>query len=284
MKILIITPACNEERNLPLLIKSVVNQSFLPLEWIIVDDGSKDNTSNVIQKAAVKFSWIKYLRKEKFNVRSPGKSVMETFYFGYNYKSSKEYDIVMKLDADLVLPFNYLESIVNEFKINSKVGICGGICVLKNKSQFHIERATNLDHVRGAIKAYRRQCFNSIGGLIKNMGWDTVDEHHARFNGWDVIVKAELQVIHQRPTHQEFGYLRAAFRNGQMLYTIRMDLILLMGNCMKLLIKSPYLLLSLSMFFGYFSAFFRRKNFIVSKDLGRFIRKYRYKMLLKKII
>ena len=55
MRILIITPACNEERNLPLLIKSVVNQSFLPLEWIIVDDGSKDNTSNVIQKAAVKY-------------------------------------------------------------------------------------------------------------------------------------------------------------------------------------------------------------------------------------
>ena len=102
MRILIITPACNEERSLPQLIKSVVNQSFLPLEWIIVDDGSKDNTSNVIQKAAVKYSWIKYLRKEKFNVRSPGKSVMETFYFGYNYKSSKEYDIVMKLDADLV--------------------------------------------------------------------------------------------------------------------------------------------------------------------------------------
>ena len=69
MKVLIITPACNEEKNLPLLIKSMVNQSIIPFEWIIVDDGSKDNTSNVIQKAAIKFPWIKYLRKEKKSTR-----------------------------------------------------------------------------------------------------------------------------------------------------------------------------------------------------------------------
>jgi glycosyltransferase involved in cell wall biosynthesis len=283
MKILIITPACNEEKNLPILIKSLINQSLLPFEWIIVDDGSKDNTSNVIQKAAIKYSWIKYLRKEKTTDRSPGKSVMEAFYAGYNYKSSNDWDIIMKLDADLVLPSNYLEHIVNEFTNNSKAGVCGGVCVLENNGIHNIEKQTNLDHVRGAIKAYRRECFQEMGGLIKNMGWDTVDEHHARFNGWDVIVKPKLQVIHQRPTHKEFGYLKAAFRNGQMLYSIRMDFILLIGNCVKILFKSPYVLLALSMFFGYVIALFKRKNYIVSKDLGKFIRRYRYKHFFNRI-
>ena len=284
MKILIITPACNEEKNLPLLIKSMIHQSIIPFEWIIVDDGSKDNTSNVIQKAAIKYPWIKYLRKEKTSARSPGKSVMEAFYAGFDYKSINDWEIIIKLDADLVLPSNYLESTINQFNCHSKTGICGGVCVLENNGSYNIEKETNLDHVRGAIKAYRRQCFEDIGGLIKHMGWDTVDEHHARFKGWDVIVMPKLHVLHQRPTHKEFGYLKASFRNGQMLYSIRMDFILLIGNCSKLILKSPYFLLSLSMLLGYLTAFCSQKQYIVSKDLGKFIRKYRYKKILNRII
>ena len=84
MKVIIITPACNEELHLPELIESMVNQNFLPSEWIIVDDGSLDNTSHVIKKAAINHDWIKYLRKEKSTLRAPGRSVIETFYFGFN--------------------------------------------------------------------------------------------------------------------------------------------------------------------------------------------------------
>ena len=56
MKILIITPAFNEEKHLQLLINSVVKQSVVPDEWIIVDDRSTDATSNVIQQAKIKFA------------------------------------------------------------------------------------------------------------------------------------------------------------------------------------------------------------------------------------
>ena len=283
MKILIITPACNEEKHLPALIDSVLSQSYLPVEWIIVDDGSKDNTSNVIQHATMRHDWIKYLRKENANVRAPGKNVMEAFYFGFNNRDAVMYDVVIKLDADLVLPVNYLELIIQKFKTNPQIGICGGVCVVKNGSKYTIEQETNLDHVRGAIKAYRRECFDAIDGLLKHMGWDTVDEHSARFQGWLVSVLPELQVIHQRSTHQEYGFIKAAFRNGKMLYSIRMDIFLLFGNCIKKSLKQPYLILGIAMFIGYVSAFFTRYDKIVGKDLGRFIRRYRYKQILKKL-
>ena len=58
MKILIITPACNEGNHLPELIQSMIAQSYLPLEWVIVDDGSIDGTSDIIKKASIKHSWI----------------------------------------------------------------------------------------------------------------------------------------------------------------------------------------------------------------------------------
>tara|TARA_Y100000994_G_scaffold249496_1_gene261533 strand:- start:444 stop:1301 length:858 start_codon:yes stop_codon:yes gene_type:complete len=276
LKIIIVTPACNEEIHLPDLISSMVNQSILPVEWIIVDDGSIDNTSNIIKQSVIKYSWITYLRKEKIGARSPGKSVMETFYFGFERRHNLEYDIIIKLDADLVLPYNYMESILEKFYSNKKIGICGGVCTIKQNNQYVVEKETNLDHVRGAIKAYRKQCFIEIGGLLKVMGWDTVDEHTARFLGWHVIVLPELKVQHQRSTHQEYGLFKAAYRNGRMLYTIRMDVFLLLGNCIKKLVKKPYLIVSILMLVGYLGAFFLKEKKIVNKELGRFIRKYRY--------
>ena len=284
MKALIITPACNEENHLPELINSMIHQSVLPIEWIIVDDGSTDNTSNVIQKAAVNYSWISYLRKEKTGDRSPGKSVIETFYFGFYNRKNLEYDVVMKLDADLVLPPDYIRTVLAQFKLNDKIGICGGVCVMQEGEKYILEKETNLDHIRGAIKSYKKLCFNEIGGLLKEMGWDTVDEHSARFHGWIVKVMPELKVVHQRSTHQEYGFVKAAFRNGRMLYSIRMDVGLLLTNCFKKIYRKPYLVLGMAMLFGYLRAFFQRDKKIVDPDLGRFIRQYRYKQIVKKYI
>ena len=162
MKILIITPACNEEEHLPSLIESVLAQSYLPAEWVIVDDGSIDNSSNVIQKAAIKYDWIKYLRHEKTGLRSPGKSVMDVFYFGFNNRDIIDYDIVMKLDADLILPKNYLATIINQFQADSKIGICGGVCLVQKDNNYILEKEANLDHVRGAIKSSYLRFFVTI--------------------------------------------------------------------------------------------------------------------------
>lgn len=282
MKILIITPACNEGNHLPELIQSMIAQSYLPLEWVIVDDGSIDGTSDIIKKASIEHSWITYLRKDKEGFRSPGKSVMEVFYYGFNNKHTDHYDIVMKLDADLVFPKDYLERVLNEFSKNHKIGICGGVCVLDHSDQYVLENETNLDHVRGALKAYRRDCFENIGGLVQEMGWDTVDEHHARFKNWIVSVLTDLKVIHKRSTHQEYGFIKAAFRNGKMLYSIRMDIFLVIGNSIKKVFKSPYFLLGLFMLLGYLFSFFSRHEKIVNKDLGRFIRQYRYRKIFQR--
>ena len=112
MKVLIITPAYNEEKVLQLTIDSVVNQDFLPVEWIIVDDNSQDQTSHLARQAAIKHKWINYLKKEKKQNTGPGKAVMEAFYFGYDNKKVNDFDIVMKLDADIILPKNYISEII----------------------------------------------------------------------------------------------------------------------------------------------------------------------------
>ena len=121
MKTLIITPAYNEEKFLQLTIDSVLNQNLLPVEWVIVDDHSKDRTSNIAKEAAKKHKWISYLKKEKKDNTGPGKAVMEAFYFGYDNKKVNNFDLIMKLDADIILPKNYISEISKRMKNNSKI-------------------------------------------------------------------------------------------------------------------------------------------------------------------
>ena len=279
LKFLIITPSCNEEKFLPNLIQSIVSQNFLPDEWIIVDDGSTDDTINIIKEASFKYPWIRYIRKEKKEKRSSGASVINAFYKGFNNRRMNNFDVVVKLDADLSLPKDYFEKINELMILDSSIGICGGVCTVNGE----IEAITNLDHVRGAIKSYREKCFNEIGGLIHYMGWDTVDEHHARFLGWKVSVIDTLKVEHHRKTNYEFGFYRAAYKNGKMLYSIRMGIFLLIINCLKWSLRFPFIILSFVLFFGYISAFFSNENKIVSKELGKFIRKYRYRKMKEKM-
>tara|TARA_Y100000589_G_scaffold332251_1_gene390786 strand:- start:3383 stop:4249 length:867 start_codon:yes stop_codon:yes gene_type:complete len=283
MKVLIITPAFNEEKHLQLLINSVISQTYQPAEWIIVDDASTDSTSNIIQHATINNKWIRYLRKSDED-SDYYNSALEAFYFGFKKRLNDDYDIIMKLDADLILPNKYLESIISEFERNANIGICGGVCVVKNYNSYKIESGTNLDHIRGAIKSYRKSCFDQIGGISKQMGWDTLDEHTARYKGWKVKVLANLHVIHQRSTAETYGVLKASFRNGKILYYLRMDFLLVIGNAVKKIIKKPYFLISIYLVAGYLYSFFIRNEQIKNKDLGKFIRRYRYKKIIDRFI
>ena len=59
---ILITPVKNEEKNLSHLIRSVINQTIKPSLWVIIDDGSADNTPNMIKKAREEYEWIQSIR------------------------------------------------------------------------------------------------------------------------------------------------------------------------------------------------------------------------------
>lgn len=58
----ILTPTFNDERYLPVLVRSVLSQTYQNWQWIIVDDGSTDGTPNVMSE--LRDSRIIALRKE----------------------------------------------------------------------------------------------------------------------------------------------------------------------------------------------------------------------------
>ena len=58
----IITPVYNGEKYIEKCIESVLNQTYKNLEMIIVDDGSIDNSENIIKKYTKENSFIKYIK------------------------------------------------------------------------------------------------------------------------------------------------------------------------------------------------------------------------------
>jgi len=284
MKTVIITPFLNEEKVIGDLIKSVIAQELKPAKWVLVDDGSTDKSVQIIQKLAKDQDWIYVLQLDhKTKKRSIGAKIINAFNSGLGTISIDDYDIIMKLDADLILPENYIKEIAQQFTNNPSIGLCGGVCGLVEQGEIKLERKTNLDHVRGALKAYRKECFKQIGGLVNRMGWDSVDEYKARYHKWEVKVLPDLMVAHLKETNIKTGHTRASFKNGIMLYTIRFDIPLLMTNVLKRLLWKPYIIQGLAILWGYCYAFLSREEKIIDKKLGKFIRRYRYSKIVEKL-
>ncbi len=282
MNIYIVIPAHNEERFISKTLGSLVSQTHLPKKIVVVNDNSTDNTENIIDKFANKYDFISQVKTESSKDHMPGSKVINAFYQGYNALDTK-YDIICKFDADLIFPLDYLEKITTAFNKHPKTGMVGGFCYIENNGKWELENLTNKDHIRGALKAYRKACFEDIKGLKPAMGWDTIDELLAQYHHWTIKTDESLHVKHLKPTGNTYNP-KAKYKQGEAFYRMRYGfwITLIASIKLALLKKSPRLL------FDYIAGFFKAKktkqSFIVSKDEGEFIRKLRWKNIQKKLL
>ncbi|MBL4662963.1 MAG: hypothetical protein JKY22_05290 [Flavobacteriaceae bacterium] len=141
-----------------------------------------------------------------------------------------------------------------------------------------LENLTNKDHIRGALKAYRKECFNQIGGIKRTMGWDTVDELLAKYHGWEVETNEILHVKHLKPTGANY-HGTSKLKQGQAFKKMRYGFWLTVIASLKLAGKKR----SFNYFWNAMRGYFSKNNeYIVSKDEGKFIRKLRWKNIKSK--
>ncbi|MDT0556916.1 glycosyltransferase [Patiriisocius hiemis] len=282
MDIYIIIPAYNEEAHIKKTLQSLVSQTKPPKKIVVVDDNSTDKTPDIISEFATKYDFI---FSEKINTVSnhePGSKVVHAFKQGFK-KLDHDYDIICKFDADLIFPTNYLETISNYFERNQKCGMAGGFCAIKKEGSWVIENLTNPDHIRGALKAYRKDCFKTIGGLKESMGWDTVDELLAKYHGWEVVTDTSLLVKHLKPTGGTYSK-KAKYKQGEAFYKMRYGYKLTQLASLKLALKKKQFGYYFDCLRGFYKAKKEKATFIVTEEEGAFIRKYRWKNIKKKLL
>ncbi|MBT8238387.1 MAG: glycosyltransferase family 2 protein [Croceitalea sp.] len=279
MQISIVIPAHNEANYLKICLNSFVAQTYQPNELIIVDDNSTDGTAMIASEYAFQHTWIKVVQRKSRDVHEPGKKVVDSFNYGLQHAA--KFDLIGKFDADIELPKNYLETIVNHFQSNWKLGMCAGLLFIEKNDDWIYENIANQDHIRGPIKLYHKACFNKIGGLRPGVGWDTVDVLLAQYNGFETVTVKDLIVKHLRPTGH--GYSNRNYQaKGQALYRMRYGIVLAKLAALKMAFQNRSPKLYVLAIFGYLKATLRNTPRFVSKDEGVYIRKYRWKGIFKK--
>ena len=279
MNFYIVIPAHNEEKNIAQTLQSIVNQKLKPKKLVVVNDNSYDNTKQIINDFTKRFGWIQKVENKSSNAHFPGSKIINAFYAGYDTLDDK-YDVICKFDADIVFEPDYLLNLKVNFENNPRLGMVAGVCYVKKQKDWALENLNRNDHIRGALKAYRKDCFLQIGKLKRSIGWDTIDELLAQYYKWEILVDETLKVKHLKPTGLNYSP-DAALLQGEATYRMRLGwlLTLIIGLKRGLVTKSFRVIWSYIK--GYSIAKKNKTPFIVDKAQGKYLRSYRWRGILR---
>ena len=281
MKYYIIIPTYNEEKFIALTLQSIVEQTVLPSKVVVVNDGSTDKTEEIIQSFCDNYSFISLVKKTSDAIHLPGSKVIQAFQKGLETLDD-HYDIMVKIDADLIFPSNYFETIIQHFQSDERIGMVGGFCYIERNGEWILENLTDKDHIRGALKAYRKETFLQIGGLKPAMGWDTVDELLCKFYNWKVVTDESLHVKHLKPTGASYNKA-ARYKQGEAFYSLGYGFFITAIASLKLAMRKGKPLLFMDYIKGFWKAKSAKKELLVTHEQAKFIRNYRWKKMKEKL-
>ncbi len=254
----------------------------MPLKVVIVNDNSTDGTEAIINTYISLDSVFQKLNTTSSTAHIPGSKVISAFNKGLELIHI-DFDFIVKLDADIILPDHYFEKIATIFKANPKIGIAGGFAYEQDAlGEWRLNHPMDKNHVRGAFKAYTKKCFDTIGGLKTAMGWDTVDELLARYHSFEVWTDDSLKVKHLRPTGKAYNK-KAKFLQGKAMYTMRYGFWITLIASAKMAWKQQKLKVFYDNLSGYFTAKKENIPFLVTPEEGIYIRKLRWANMKAKI-
>jgi glycosyltransferase involved in cell wall biosynthesis len=279
----IVIPAHNEETFLAKTLQSVALQTLQPKKVIIVNDNSTDSTENIIDQFVHNHNIFEKLNISSSQEHMPGSKVINAFNKGMKLLDGA-FDFIVKLDADLILPTHYFEKIALVFKNDPKVGLTGGFVYEENSNgNWELNHPMSMNHVRGAFKAYSKDCFKAIGGLKCAMGWDTVDELLIQYHGYELKTINSLKVKHLRPTGKAYN-AKSKLLQGKAMYAMDYGFLLTLVASIKMAFKQKRILALYHNMKGFIKSRKKRLPKMVTKDEGYFIRNLRWKGIKRKLI
>ena len=261
---------------------SVVAQSARPALWIIVDDGSTDATPDILAQYAAAHDWITVVHNPDRGHRAVGPGVIEAFYVGLDTVDLDRFRYLCKLDLDLELPVGYFGRLIERMQADPRIGTCSGKPYFRAASGRMISEKCGDEMSVGMTKFYRTDCFQAIGGFVREVMWDALDCHKARQLGW--IARSwdepDLRFVHLRAMgSSQKSILTGRRRHGFGQYYMGSDPLYFIATAIFRMTHPPYVLGGLAMLQGYFAAMLRRVPRHGDAELRVFIRAYQRRAL-----
>jgi glycosyltransferase involved in cell wall biosynthesis len=280
----LVTPVRDEFKTIGRTIESVFRQTCLPVEWVIVSDGSTDGTNEVIESASLERPWIRLLKLPPRSERSFAAVVRNTE-LGVEALEFRQFDYLGLLDADVEFEADYYERVLRCFEENPRLGLGGGVVIDLDSEPSRLPR--NRIDVPGAVQFFRRECFASLGPLcqIPEGGWDCMTCVVARMSGFETRLFPELVVKHLKPRNAaEGGAFARQWKLGERDYALGYSPGFEAAKWLARALDSPVLVGALAALLGYASAAVRGRQRVVPKDVIGFMRKEQHERLRRILV
>jgi biofilm PGA synthesis N-glycosyltransferase PgaC len=206
----LVSPCRDEAEYMERTLETVTGQTEPPSLWVIVDDGSTDQTPEILRQWSARFDYIRVVTRPDRGARKVGPGVIDAFYSGYATISQRDFDFVCKLDLDLELPPRYFEILMDKMEADPRLGTCSGKPYMLLDGKLVSEKCGDENSV-GMTKFYRVQCFEEIHGFVREVMWDGIDGHRCRMLGWVAASydEPDLRFVHLRPMGSHAAWIRA---------------------------------------------------------------------------
>jgi biofilm PGA synthesis N-glycosyltransferase PgaC len=284
MSYVLVTPARNEEATIERTLQAVLSQTVRPIEWVIVSDGSTDRTDEIVRAASAANPWIRLLRLPTRPHRSFA-AVVHATETGIRVLTTRDYDYIGLLDADLRFEPDYFEKLIEHFKGLPKLGLAGGVVIDLGLRKDRFPK--NRRDVPGAAQFFRRRCFEDLGGLIAvpEGGWDALTCARARMRGYGTQLLTHLVVDHLKPRNlSEGSMIRRQWRMGVRDYALGYYPLFEVFKCLSRLFDSPLIVGSIAWWLGYCYALIQRRELLIPKDLLDFLRSEQKRRLMRELL
>jgi glycosyl transferase family 2 len=272
----LVTAAYNEGGLIESTIRSVVAQDLRPAKWVIVSDGSTDDTDAIVRRYQAEYDFIQLLRLTEDHPRNFAAQAI-AINAGFAQLDGVDCKFTGNLDADITMEPSYFARLLEKFHDDPKLGVAGGFLYEKGPDGiFRCRPRTSVTSVAHAVQLFRRACFQDIGAAYLPLpygGPDTYAEISARMKGWRVASFPDLKVLHHRRTGSAGGMLRGCFRQGRMDYSLgtlpRFELfrVLRRADC------APVVIGAIARLAGFLHCYCCRERPSVPEDFRAFLRR-----------
>ena len=279
----LVTPCRNEAEYVRATLKSVCEQSATPSKWIIVDDGSTDDTPHILGEYARRFDFIHVVSRGDRGGRSVGPGVIEAFYDGLSCTSLDDYDYICKLDADLELPPRYFERAMQRMEEDPYLGNISGKLFERQPNGCVEEMAIADENALGAAKFYRVTCFKDIGGFVRAICWDGIDGHMCRIRGWiaQSVDDPEMRILHLRPMGSSQDNIWVGRKRwGRGKYFMGSAWYYTAAVSLYRMLERPRVVGGIGIMTGYLAALIQRQPRFEDVEYRRYYRRYEIETLL----
>src|SRR6202048_616154 len=280
---LLISPGRHEAQYLRRTLDSVAAQSVPPALWVVVDDGSRDETPVILEEYVRRLPYLRVVRRADRGRRQVGRGVIAAFSAGLETVCLEDFEYLCKLDMDLDLPARYFELLMQRMEGDPRIGTNSGKpWFVHPQSGALVPEVCGDEMSVGMTKFYRVACFKEIGGFVREVMWDGIDCHRARMLGWiaESVDLEPIRFVHLRPqgaSHKNIwtGRLRAGL--GQ--YFMGTSPLYYLAVAISRLPTHPALIGSVAMLWGYLRSWFRGLPRYEDLEFRRFLRSYQHACL-----